>query len=115
MRYVTNSGGEKVNRTPPESSHILIDLAKSNARLTEQIALPDVELADGTEVRVLNDRGIPYEIRNGYLVKVASADAMVETQDARFRAPKKAGVIWYLVCGLVVFAGIAIVLWMRRS
>ena len=69
MSYITESDRKKVTTIPPESSHTLIDLTKLNEQLTDQIVLPDVELADGTEVKVFNDKGIPYEIRNGYLVK----------------------------------------------
>jgi hypothetical protein len=92
----------------------LLNKSKFGEELTDRVRFPGVSIADGVSVRVLNDKGIPYELRDGLLVRVVNEDVLLNSSKARFRKPKIYGAWWYVGLGIAIALIGGIIAYMRR-
>lgn len=92
----------------------LTEQARLSEMLTNRISFPDFDLDDGTTVRVQNDEGIPYEVRDGLLVRVVDGNALVDSEAAQFREPDGFGVWWYLGMALIALVGFGLLFYWKR-
>ena len=91
----------------------LVENDEISPALTDKIQFSDITIADGTPVRVGNDKGIPYEFRNGFVVKVVDKGRIIATDEARFRKARGVGWIWYLVFGSLAIVFTVFLFWSR--
>ncbi len=98
VKEVTSSKAEDFFGAPSrQTKHkfIVTSIKPTSSNLGSRIAFPEVEIPNGTEVRVVNDKNIPYEFRGGNIVKVVIPSAIVSTEEARFREPKSTEAWWW--------------------
>jgi len=115
MTYTLKTEPKGSNSTSERSyAFTMLDVQPFSERLKNRISFPDIDIEDGTSVRIHDDAGVPYEYRSGMIVRVVDGDAIITEGEARFRKPKSTSAFWIigLVTLLVVFG---LILIKRRS
>lgn len=112
-RIVETTSQPNQGETVTTKHQKLVNVQKLVHELTDRIEFPDIRISNGTPVNVLNDKGIPYEFRDGYVVRVIDRDMVIEGDSARFRKPEGFSVWWYVIFGVVLAAGSGILIYLR--
>ena len=103
---------QKTERTVAHSIR-RVSVSQLNKRLSSRIVFEGVEIPDGTPVRVSNDKGIPYQLRDGLLVRVVEKSPVTETEDVQLRSRRGMGAWPYWIGGCVLLSALSCLIYWR--
>lgn len=90
--------------------------SKTGESLGKKVSLPDEPISNGTEVRVKNDKGIPYVYRDGLIFRMVLESAIVTPENARFRERKNDSArLWYFVLASLLLTSAAVLYRAKRD